>query len=57
MEEQAAATTLCYNKWPGGVRDQLVGSFLHEGVKSQAARMLPKVVIVASIHILLHIFI
>jgi len=50
---------LCHfdNIWPGGASDQLVGSFLQEGVKSQAAQMLPKAAIVASIHVLMHIFI
>ena len=54
-EEQAAAEALCYNTWPGDDRDEFVGSFLHEGVTSHAARILPEAAIVASIHMLLHI--
>jgi len=58
-EEQTAATNLCHfdKIWPGGASDQLVGSFLQEGeegVKSQAAQMLPKsAMLIASIHVIL----
>lgn len=52
--------TICHFDitWTGGVRDQLVGSGVQEGAKSQAARILPTAAIIAgalSINVLMHI--
>jgi hypothetical protein len=49
--------------WPGGVRDQLIGSSLQEqeGGTSRATRMLPKaaatVAAALSVNVLMHIFV